>query len=135
MSDEKGNERGTLSRRAFTGLGVAAGAGLGATAAIALAGAFDAVASASGTPVAVPLAAFAGALAAVGLTYALGASSCSGSTWAMPSMSPVSRKGGCALRRRSSPAPFPRCRAVAVVCPRLGDARTTPPRERPQPVR
>ena len=56
-------------------LGVAAGAGLGATAAIALAGAFDAVASASGTPVAVPLAAFAGALAAVGLTYALGASS------------------------------------------------------------
>jgi iron complex transport system permease protein len=56
-------------------LGVAAGAGLGATAAIALAGAFDAVASARGTPVAVPLAAFAGALAAVGLTYALGASS------------------------------------------------------------
>jgi iron complex transport system permease protein len=58
-------------------LGVAAGAGLGATAAIAMAGAFDAVSAVGGpgTPLAVPLAAFAGALAAVGLTYALGASS------------------------------------------------------------
>ncbi len=57
-------------------LGVAAGAGLGATAAIALSGSFDAVAAVGGggTPLAVPLAAFAGALAAVGLTYALGAS-------------------------------------------------------------
>jgi iron complex transport system permease protein len=57
-------------------LGVAAGAGLGATAAIAAANAFGAV-SALGTtrtPVAVPVAAFAGALIAVGLTYVLGAS-------------------------------------------------------------
>jgi iron complex transport system permease protein len=57
-------------------LGVAAGAGLGATAAIAGAHAFGAV-SALGTtrtPGAVPVAAFAGALVAVGLTYALGAS-------------------------------------------------------------
>jgi iron complex transport system permease protein len=57
-------------------LGVAAGAGLGATAAIAGANAFGAV-SALGTtrtPAAVPVAAFAGALIAVGLTYALGAS-------------------------------------------------------------
>jgi len=58
-------------------LGVAAGAGLGATAAIGLAGAFDAVSAVGGpgTPIAVPLAAFVGALGAVGLTYALGASS------------------------------------------------------------
>ncbi len=57
-------------------LGVAAGAGLGATAAIAGAHAFGAV-SALGTtrtPGAVPVAAFAGALLAVGLTYVLGAS-------------------------------------------------------------
>src|SRR5947209_5121255 len=50
MSDEKGNERGTLSRRAFTGLGVAAGA----TAAIAALGAVPAVA---GPPSVTPLAA------------------------------------------------------------------------------
>jgi iron complex transport system permease protein len=57
-------------------LGVAAGAGLGATAAIAGARAFAAQSAAggTGTPIAVPLAAFAGALVAVGLTYALGAS-------------------------------------------------------------
>lgn len=48
-------------------LGVAAGAGLGATAAIAL------HRGGGGTPAAVPPAAFAGALGAVGLTYALGA--------------------------------------------------------------
>ena len=57
-------------------LGVAGGAGLGATAAIALAhaagsgSALDTVR----TPVAVPAAAFVGALAAVAMTYALGAS-------------------------------------------------------------
>src|SRR5262249_52501549 len=57
-------------------LGVAAGAGLGATAAIAGAHAFGAVTAlgTTRTPVAVPVAAFAGALIAVGLTYALGAS-------------------------------------------------------------
>jgi cobalamin transport system permease protein len=56
-------------------LGVAAGAGLGATAAIAAEHAFSAVTpgGATGTPVSVPLAAFAGALVAVGLTYVLGA--------------------------------------------------------------
>jgi iron complex transport system permease protein len=48
-------------------LGVAAGAGLGATAAIALHH------GGGGTPAAVPPAAFVGALGAVGLTYALGA--------------------------------------------------------------
>jgi iron complex transport system permease protein len=57
-------------------LGVAAGAGLGATAAIAAAHAFaaESAVGGTGTPIAVPLAAFAGALVAVGLTYALGAS-------------------------------------------------------------
>ncbi|HKT01190.1 MAG TPA: iron ABC transporter permease, partial [Rugosimonospora sp.] len=57
-------------------LGVAAGAGLGATVAIALRGAFTALASdgGTGTPLPVPLAAFGGALLAVALTYALGAS-------------------------------------------------------------
>jgi iron complex transport system permease protein len=57
-------------------LGVAAGAGLGATVAIAGAGALhvENVLGGSGTPFAVPAAAFAGALLAVGLTYALGAS-------------------------------------------------------------
>jgi iron complex transport system permease protein len=64
-------------------LGVAAGAGLGATAVIALrhasgpAGAAAAgegvLGGGGGTPITVPLAAFAGALAAVVLTYALGA--------------------------------------------------------------
>jgi iron complex transport system permease protein len=55
-------------------LGVAAGAGLGATAAIASRHAFAALAAhgGTGTPLAVPLAAFAGALFAVGLTYLLG---------------------------------------------------------------
>jgi iron complex transport system permease protein len=58
-------------------LGVAAGAGLGATAAIAVASAFDRLGTVggAGTPLAVPVAAFVGALAAVGLTYALGVSS------------------------------------------------------------
>ena len=58
-------------------LGVAAGAGLGATAAIAFAGAFNrsGTVGGPGTPLAVPVAAFVGALVAVGLTYALGASS------------------------------------------------------------
>jgi iron complex transport system permease protein len=56
-------------------LGVAGGAGLGATAAIAARHAFDALPSAggTGTPIAVPFAAFAGALVAVAMTYALGA--------------------------------------------------------------
>jgi iron complex transport system permease protein len=56
-------------------LGVAAGAGLGATAAIAGQHAFGSLAAAggSGTPLPVPLAAFAGALLAVALTYAVGA--------------------------------------------------------------
>jgi iron complex transport system permease protein len=56
-------------------LGVAAGAGLGATAAIAAGHAFAALAAdgGTGTPLPVPLAAFAGALIAVGLTYVLGA--------------------------------------------------------------
>jgi iron complex transport system permease protein len=49
-------------------LGVAAGAGLGVTVTIALYGGQGT----SGLPVAVPLAAFAGALGAVGLTYLLG---------------------------------------------------------------
>lgn len=55
-------------------LGVAAGAGLGATAAFALAHAFATLNTegGSGTPISVPLAAFVGALLAVGLTYALG---------------------------------------------------------------
>jgi iron complex transport system permease protein len=58
-------------------LGVAAGAGLGAVAAIAFANAFDEAGTAGGrgTPAAVPVAAFAGALLAVGLTYVLGVSS------------------------------------------------------------
>jgi iron complex transport system permease protein len=57
-------------------LGVAAGAGLGATAAIAAAHEFGTTSTLGGghTPVAVPAAAFAGALVAVALTYALGAS-------------------------------------------------------------
>jgi iron complex transport system permease protein len=60
-------------------LGVAAGAGLGATAAIAArhafgVGAATTVVGSGTTPATVPLAAFAGALAAVVLTYALGAS-------------------------------------------------------------
>jgi iron complex transport system permease protein len=61
-------------------LGAAAGAGLGATAAIAAAGAWGAgdEAGGAGTPLAVPAAAFAGALLAVGLTYALGASGAGG---------------------------------------------------------
>jgi iron complex transport system permease protein len=50
-------------------LGVAAGAGLGATAAIA----FTHRGTTAGTPLAVPPAAFAGALAAVALTYVIGA--------------------------------------------------------------
>ena len=56
-------------------LGVAAGAGLGATIAIAARDAFEDLPAIGGraTPVGVPLAAFAGALVAVGLTYALGA--------------------------------------------------------------
>ena len=56
-------------------LGVAAGAGLGATIAIAARHAFAALPAigGSGTPVIVPMAAFAGALLAVGLTYGLGA--------------------------------------------------------------
>jgi iron complex transport system permease protein len=56
-------------------LGVAAGAGLGATAAIAGMHAFDSLGTAggAGTPVSVPFAAFAGALIAVALTYGLGA--------------------------------------------------------------
>jgi iron complex transport system permease protein len=55
-------------------LGVAAGAGLGATAAIAARGAFDDLPLLGGrTPIIVPLAAFVGALVAVALTYALGA--------------------------------------------------------------
>jgi iron complex transport system permease protein len=56
-------------------LGVASGAGLGATAAIAAGHAFGGLGSggSSGTPLTVPLAAFLGALLAVGLTYALGA--------------------------------------------------------------
>jgi iron complex transport system permease protein len=55
-------------------LGVAAGAGLGATAAFALGHAFATLQTdgGTGTPISVPLAAFAGALLAVGLTYALG---------------------------------------------------------------
>jgi iron complex transport system permease protein len=57
-------------------LGAAAGAGLGATAAIAAMNAWGAgaAAGAAGTPLAVPAAAFGGALLAVGATYALGAS-------------------------------------------------------------
>jgi len=57
-------------------LGVSAGAGLGATVAIAARSAFAAlpIAGGTGTPVSVPAAAFAGALVAVGLTYLLGAS-------------------------------------------------------------
>jgi iron complex transport system permease protein len=57
-------------------LGVAGGAGLGATAAIAFAHALgsDSALDTVRTPVAVPAAAFVGALAAVALTYALGAS-------------------------------------------------------------
>jgi iron complex transport system permease protein len=61
-------------------LGAAAGAGLGATAAIAAAHAFD-VADADGgaaTPLTVPAADFVGALLAVGLTYVLGVSGGSG---------------------------------------------------------
>src|SRR5262245_13236111 len=56
-------------------LGVAAGAGLGATIAIAARHAFEELPAIGGsaTPVGVPLAAFAGALVAVALTYALGA--------------------------------------------------------------
>jgi iron complex transport system permease protein len=56
-------------------LGVAAGAGLGATAAIAARQAFADLPAAggAGTPIAVPAAAFVGALVAVALTYALGA--------------------------------------------------------------
>ncbi len=56
-------------------LGVAAGAGLGATAAIAAQHAFAVLPAAggSGTPYAIPLAAFVGALIAVALTYAVGA--------------------------------------------------------------
>ena len=56
-------------------LGVAAGAGLGATAAIAWRHAFSnlPVAGGAGTPIGVPFAAFAGALIAVSLTFALGA--------------------------------------------------------------
>ncbi len=58
-------------------LGVAAGAGLGATVAIGALHAFDSVSAVGGpgTPLAVPAAAFIGALVAVGLTYLLGASS------------------------------------------------------------
>jgi iron complex transport system permease protein len=58
-------------------LGVAAGAGLGATIAIGALHAFDSVSAVGGpgTPLAVPVAAFVGALVAVGLTYLLGASS------------------------------------------------------------
>jgi iron complex transport system permease protein len=57
-------------------LGVSAGAGLGATVAIAGQDAFGRlpVVGGSGTPLSVPVAAFAGALVAVALTYALGAS-------------------------------------------------------------
>jgi iron complex transport system permease protein len=57
-------------------LGVAAGAGLGATAAIAAAHAFGTTSVLGGgrTPVAVPVAAFVGAMVAVALTYVLGAS-------------------------------------------------------------
>jgi iron complex transport system permease protein len=57
-------------------LGVAAGAGMGATAAIAAAHGFAGGAGAGGpgTPVLVPLAAFVGGLLAVALTYLLGAS-------------------------------------------------------------
>jgi iron complex transport system permease protein len=56
-------------------LGVAAGAGLGATAAITATHSFAATAAAggSGVPSVVPVAAFVGALVAVALTYALGA--------------------------------------------------------------
>ena len=56
-------------------LGVAAGAGLGATASIAVTHSFGVtgVAGGSGLPVVVPLAAFGGALGAVALTYALAA--------------------------------------------------------------
>ncbi|GAA1736760.1 FecCD family ABC transporter permease [Luedemannella helvata] len=56
-------------------LGVAAGAGLGATAAIAGRNAFGDLPAigGAGTPALVPLAAFVGALVAVGLTYGLGA--------------------------------------------------------------
>ncbi|HEY1487717.1 MAG TPA: iron ABC transporter permease [Micromonosporaceae bacterium] len=56
-------------------LGVSAGAGLGATIAIAGRGAFAdlPIAGGNGTPLSVPVAAFAGALVAVALTYALGA--------------------------------------------------------------
>lgn len=66
-------------------LGVAAGAGLGATAAIAGQHAFSSLAAAggSGTPVGVPAAAFVGAMIAVGLTYALGAA---GSRYRTPAM-------------------------------------------------
>ncbi|WP_345625720.1 FecCD family ABC transporter permease [Rugosimonospora acidiphila] len=57
-------------------LGAAAGAGLGATAAIVVSHAIDTGAAGGGgaTPLTVPAAAFVGALVAVGLTYALGAS-------------------------------------------------------------
>lgn len=56
-------------------LGVSAGAGLGATIAIAYRGAFAQlpIAGGTGTPLSIPVTAFAGALIAVGLTYALGA--------------------------------------------------------------
>ena len=58
-------------------LGAAAGAGLGATLAIVRANALGDVSAVGGpgTPPGVPVAAFAGALIAVGLTYVLGASS------------------------------------------------------------
>src|SRR5262249_51654883 len=54
-------------------LGAAAGAGLGATIAIIGTRALDTVSAAGGTPLAVPVAAFAGALLAVGLAHGLGA--------------------------------------------------------------
>jgi iron complex transport system permease protein len=58
-------------------LGIAAGAGLGATAAIAYRHAFESLSSVggTGTPLVIPFAAFAGGLVAVGMTYALGAAS------------------------------------------------------------
>ncbi len=54
-------------------LGVAAGAGLGAIIAIVLGHAIQSTEGGTGTPLPVPLAAFAGALVAVALTYLLGA--------------------------------------------------------------
>jgi iron complex transport system permease protein len=56
-------------------LGVSAGAGLGATAAIAGRSAFGSlpIAGGTGTPLSIPAAAFVGALVAVAMTYALGA--------------------------------------------------------------